>query len=222
MERLGDCMYRQICKYEEECTDQCRRYLLTRHLLNMSNIPENKRCVNELIPAKQDVEAYKQLIDIKSNIEDFVFDGRILYLWSNNCGNGKTTWSIKLALQYINAIWNHYYENPACVFIPTADFLYKCKCFDNPSLVKEAQELRKKAEKAELVIFDDIACEYISKYDYAALLSLMDLLSVSGRAMIVTSNYSPQELQNILGNKIQSRLCNDYVIELKGNDRRDN
>lgn len=221
MERLADCMYRQICKYEEECSESCKRYVLTKNILDMSNIPKNKRGFNKLIPSKADSEAFEQLADIRANIEDFAWGGRILYLWSNNCGNGKTTWSIKLALQYINAVWEHYYETPACVFIPVADFLYKSKCFDNSKLVREAQDLRYNAEQSELVIFDDIACDYISKYDYAALFSLIDLLSVKEVPMIFTSNCSPEELKNTMGDRIHSRICRDYVIELKGNDRRD-
>lgn len=221
MERLADCMYRQICKYDNECSVHCDRYIRTRYLLGMSNIPKNRIGFNELEPDEQDLKSFKQLGDLRTNIEDFVENGRILYLWSNYCGNGKTTWSIKIALQYINHIWEYYYEHAAVVFISVPDFLFKIKCFNNEQLVNEAYDLRMKAEKADLVIFDDLGLDYVSKYDYMAIFSLIDVLCLHQTAMIFTSNYSRDELTEQFGPRLPSRICNDYVIQLKGEDRRE-
>ena len=222
MERLGNCMYNQICKYEQECSNTCERYVRTKYLLGISNIPESRVGVNELEPDKQDLQKFRQLGDIRTNIEDFVANGRILYLWSDYCGNGKTTWSIKMALQYINAIWKYHYENAPVVFISVPDFLFKIKSFNNEYLVNEAYELRRKAEKADLVIFDDIGLDYVSKYDYMAIFSLIDVLCLHETSMIFTSNFSKEELTEQFGPRLPSRICNDYVIQLKGEDRREN
>ena len=220
MERLNDCMYRQICKYDQECTDHCKRYVLSKFLLDMSNIPKSKQGFNELIPSKQDVNAFNQLVDIRNSIEDFVDDGRILYLWSENTGNGKTTWSIKLALQYINAVWEYYHEDPVVVFISVPEFLTKSKSFSDDFSVKEICKLRRDTEKADLIILDDIGIDYISKYDYSVIFALVDSLCLRDKAMIFTSNYSPNGLRDLVGDRLPSRICNDYVIELKGMDRR--
>lgn len=220
MERLGDCMYRQICKYEQECEPNCRRYVDTKYLLKLSHIPQSKQGLNTLNPSVQDVPAFEQLADIRNNIQDFVEEGRKLYLWSNQTGNGKTTWAIKLGLQYINQVWKYFYETPACLFISVSDFLYKSKAFDNPILTKEAQDIRRSAEKSDLIILDDVGLDYISKYDYTSLFSLVDVLCLNDKPLIVTSNFSPQELNELVGDRLPSRLCSDIVIELKGMDRR--
>lgn len=220
MKRLNDCMYRQICRYDQECTQHCKRYVLSKFLLDMSNIPKNKQGVNELTPSEQDKNAFNQLLSIKDNIEDFVDDGRMLYLWSDNTGNGKTTWSIKIALQYINAVWKYFHEDPVVVFISVPDFLMKSKSFNDNLTMKEISKLRRSAEKADLVILDDIGVDYISKYDYGIIFSLIDSLCLKGTAIIFTSNYSPKSLRDVVGDRLPSRICNDYVIELKGMDRR--
>lgn len=219
MERLGDCMYRQICKYEQECSVQCDRYKRTKYFLDISGIPKDRQGFNELKPSASDVNAFKQLAEVKNNIDDFVDEGRILYLWSRNSGNGKTTWSIKLALQYINSIWQYYWETAPVIFISVPDFLYSCKCFGT-SEEKAAQNLRTAAKNAQLVIFDDVGVDYISKYDYMALFSLIDVLTLNKKAMIFTSNYNKEDLEGIVGDRLPSRICNDIVVELKGMDRR--
>ena len=220
MKRLDDCMYRENCTYEKnECDFSCKRYKRTRFLLDVSNIPESLRTVNLLEASTVDVDAFTTLAAIKNNIDDFVSNGRILYLWSNTCGNGKTTWSIKMGLEYINQVWKYHYERPVVVFISVPDFLYKSKCF-NSNMEDTARKIRQYAEKADLVIFDDIGLDYISKYDYASIFSLIDTLSMNNKSMIFTSNYDPKKLSQFVGERLPSRICNDYIVELKGEDKR--
>ena len=59
--------------------------------LDNSLLPKRYVKSISLIPAKIDEQVFKELNDIKLNIEDFVDKGENLLICSNNCGNGKTT-----------------------------------------------------------------------------------------------------------------------------------
>ena len=127
MERYSNCMYKDVCDYETSCRPGCMRYDITQYMLKQSNIPKSKWGVNKLSPDDCDVEAFIKLADIKDNIVDFVEGGKNLYLYSSTCGNGKTTWSIKLMLQYFNETWDYTGYNARGIFINVPTFLYNCK-----------------------------------------------------------------------------------------------
>lgn len=58
-------------------------------LVSSSNIPESLIGKVNLYPEEIDLPAFETLNKIKYDIEHFVSDGRFIYLWSRNVGNGK-------------------------------------------------------------------------------------------------------------------------------------
>ena len=52
-----------------------------------------------------DRDKFKILKSVETNIENFVSTGCNLYLYSTQCGNGKTTWSLRLLQTYLTKIW---------------------------------------------------------------------------------------------------------------------
>lgn len=218
MERNKDCMYEPYC--DKECHSMCIRYLETKYLLDTSNIPKSKQKVNRLIPENADIQAFNSLADIRDDIQNFVTEGRNLYIYSSTCGNGKTTWSIKLMLQYFNTMWagNGFTERGIFVNVPT--FLTQCKS----TISKPDQkffEMRDKLGSIDLVIFDDIASTKLSEYDYNTLLTYIDQRTSQEKSTIYTGNILPNQLSNYLGERLASRIANNStLIELKGRDMR--
>jgi len=211
-----DCIYLGLC--ENECPNVCIKYSEMSYLLKMSGIPKNRQCIHRLKPDECDIQAFEKLAEIQSNIVDFTDSGGILYIYSNRCGNGKTTWTIKMMLQYFNEIWEGNCLEPRGVFINIPSFLNKIKStISYPDSDFEA--LRANIERVDLVVFDDISAG-LSQYDYSNLYSYIDSRSFQGKAMIFTSNYSPSELKSIMGERITSRICNGINIEIKGGDMR--
>jgi uncharacterized protein (DUF1697 family) len=49
-----------------------------------------------------DLDQFKQLAEIERNIIKFIEEGKNLYLHSSNCGNGKSSWSLRLVEAYLN------------------------------------------------------------------------------------------------------------------------
>ena len=118
MERNKDCIYEPYC--DNECHSMCIRYLETKYLLDASNIPKSKQKVNTLYPDTCDINSFSMLSDIREDIKEFVRCGSNLYIYSSTCGNGKTTWAIKIMLQYFNEMWagNGFTERGIFINVP--------------------------------------------------------------------------------------------------------
>jgi len=218
MERNKDCIYEPYC--DNECHNMCIRYLETKYLLDASNIPKSKQKVNTLYPDTCDINSFSMLSDIREDIKEFVRCGSNLYIYSSTCGNGKTTWAIKIMLQYFNEMWagNGFTERGIFINVPT--FLTQCKT----TISKPDQkffEMRDRLSDVDLVIFDDIASTKLSEYDYNTLLTYIDQRTIQEKSTIYTGNIKPEQLSNYVGERLASRIANNSIlIELKGRDMR--
>ena len=214
-----DCVFKEFCK--SKCSDTCIRYLEYSYLLKTSNIPLSKQKVNRLTPDSCDALSFEMLSRIRDNITEFVNAGRNLYIFSEVCGNGKTTWAVKLMMQYFNEIWVGNAFTCRGIFVNTPTFLSMCKTtISNPD--KSFDLLRENLTKVDLVIFDDIASTKLSEYDYNTLLNYIDQRVLDEKSTIYTGNVKPKDLQSYLGNRLASRVCNtnSTCIEFKGRDMR--
>ena len=188
-----------------------------KYLLDNSGIPKSKQYPQELI-ADVDLNAYRKLADIKSDIVDFVDSGSNLFICSQNTGNGKTSWAIKLMLRYFNEIWagNGFKVRGLFVNVPT--LLLQLKNFDNPL----PEEFKQHLMDVDLVVWDEIASTSISNYDYSNLLMFLDYRILNDKSNIFTSNaVTKDELEKNVGAKLSSRIWNtSEIIEFRGKDRR--
>ena len=214
-----DCIFSEFCN--QTCSPVCMRYIEFNYLLKTSNIPLVKQRVNRLTPDSCDVLAFEMLAKIRDNILNFVDSGRNLYIYSNVCGNGKTTWAIKLMLQYFNEVWAGNAFTKRGLFVNTPTFLSMCKStISHPD--KDFSVLREDLTKVDLLIFDDIASTKLSEYDYNTLLNYIDQRVLNEKSTIYTGNVKPKDMHLYLGNRLTSRICNSnsMCIELKGRDMR--
>lgn len=212
-----DCIYKEVCK--TECKNLCIRYSEMSYLLQTSNLPKSQWGFHKLFPDECDVPAFEKLADIQMNIKQFVDEGNILYLYSKQVGNGKTTWTVKMLLQYFNEIWAGNGFNKRGLFINVPTFLNKTKqVISKPD--KEFDELRSIIPDIDLVIFDDITATKMSNYDYTTLLSLIDQRVFQQKCCIFTGNIPKNNLSENVGDRIASRICSGTIIELKGQDMR--
>ena len=212
-----NCLYKEVCN--NECSESCVRYLEMSYLLDNSNIPKHMQRLISLIPDDCDYESFCKLAEIKSNISDFVKDGKNLYIVSNNTGNGKTTWSIKLMLKYFDTVWAGNGFNIRGIFIHIPTFLLKCKDFNNKD--EQFEELKSHLIDVDLVVWDDIGSNALSNYDLSQLLMYIDQRILSGKSNIFTGNLFERELERSLGSRLASRICHtSTIIEFRGKDKR--
>ena len=167
-----------------------------------------------------DYAQFNQIKQVMENITNFVQNGQNLYLHSHTCGNGKTSCAIKLLKAYLDKIWAR--SAPECrgLFISVPRFLIALKNqIDNYD--EYAEYIQAHIEKADLVVWDDIAAKTGTDYEINRLLSFIDTRISLGKSNIFTSNLSSKEIYRALGDRLGSRICNLSIeVELNGKDKR--
>ena len=166
------------------------------------------------------MEQFKQLAAIEQNIVNFIQEGKNLYLHSANCGNGKSSWSIRLAEAYFNKIWARSEAKCRVLFISVPRFLLALK--DNITVKSSYIDyIKDNVLEADLVIWDDIAAKMGSEFELTHLISIIDNRIALGKSNIYTSNLNRQQLYTALGERLTSRIANMSIdIELFGADKR--
>jgi len=215
-----DCPYKGACKDEEDkgCSSLCARYCELDYLLNTSNIPKTMRKQNKLRPMNdKDKETFVQLASIKSDINNFVYNGNNLYIWGNNTGSGKSFWASKLLKAYIGSVHIGNQFTDRCMFIYVPTLLVKIKDFtDNNARI----ELIRKVSTLDLVVMDDIGSVSTSKYDLTILSSIIDYRYSNGLSTIYTSNLAPDDLDATVDVRIADRVLSGYCMEITAGSMR--
>ena len=211
------CWYKEVC-LNKQCT-ACIRFTEMQYLMQSSGIPESKQHPIKLTAqTSNDKKMFQRLASIKENIVDFVTNGDNLYLASKYTGNGKTSWSIKLVLKFMDSIWAGNGLRTRALFIHVPSFLIKLKDFQNPISL----EYKHNIENCDLVVWDDIASTELSNYDYSQLLTYIDARVLAEKSNIYTGNIIDEhKLKQVLGERLSSRIFNNaQLIILDGKDRR--
>lgn len=191
--------------------------------INNSNIPKRYLKDISLIPAKVDEQTFKELNEIKLGIKDFVHNGENLLICSNNVGNGKTTWAIKLLKEYIDKVKEFKYkDNCPALFINVTNFLNEKKlAINDPELYRKVSEIEKRILSSGLVVFDDLGVKDISQYDMGNLYYWIDERTNNLKSCIFTSNLMPKQLKQVLDERLYSRIVKYSTIkEIKDGDNR--
>lgn len=167
-----------------------------------------------------DRDKFEILSNISKNIGEFVSNGSNLYIHSSTCGNGKTAWAIRMLQSYVGKIW--YRSDIECrvLFVHVPKFLIALK--DSISNKNEyADRIKKNVSNADIVVFDEIGTKAPSQFEHENLLSIINERIDSGKTNIYTSNLNSDELREVLGERLYSRVVNlSTDIELNGQDKR--
>ena len=101
------CIYKSNCNGRDCAKDFCmKKYrldcLFSKSLLTATQQKPITLCIDS---DGTDRAEFRLLAGIEKDIERFVQEGQNLYLHSYGCGNGKTSWAIRLLSSYFNKIW---------------------------------------------------------------------------------------------------------------------
>lgn len=200
-----------------------RKYKLSKLYANalLSNKQRN-RIALEVDSDGTDLNEFRQLAAIDKDIVNFVKNGSNLYLHSTICGNGKTSWATRFIQSYLTKTWPAADESTSpALFIDVGTFLseWKLNITHKSSYISFVVD---RLESADLVVWDDIAAKNASDYDVDKLLTIINARINAGKSNIFTTNSSPAEIANKLGERLASRICNSSIdIRLHGADKRD-
>ena len=215
---IQSCWYKRICT--EQCSENCIRYKLMYSLFKQSNLPEALWNYKELICHEKDLQVYKKLQAKSDAILNFIEAGNNLYIYSENCGNGKTTWAIRLMYSYFDKIWHKSCFDCKALFVSVPKFLYNCKRSISQD-VKGFEELCNLISEVDLVIWDDIGEMKASDYEHQILFQYIDDRINSKKSNIYTSNKNKEQLEDVLGVRLASRIYNcSECIEFLEEDKR--
>lgn len=215
-----DCIFFNVCQNKENCSVDCIRYAEMNYLIENSGLPHSLKGKSILQPDKIDYNAFCTLAQIKDDIVDFVQHGKNLYIYSENVGNGKTTWLAKLLKTYFYHIWagNGFKVRGYFLHLPT--FLIELKESIRTEN-EELDEIKELLKEVDLLCVDDIAASNLSEYEHNYLLYILDKRLSDGKSTLYSSNLNESNLVQYLGNRLKSRVFNNSkIVHLQGKDRR--
>ena len=219
---MSKCYMYDFCNHKDCDADFCQRKYKMDSLYSAALMSESQKQHITLRVDQDgtDLEQFKQLAAIEQDIVNFIKEGKNLYLHSAIPGNGKSSWSLRLAEAYFNKIWARTSGKCRVLFISVPRFLLAIK--DNISAKSSYVEyIKENVLEADLVIWDDLASKVGSEFELSHLLSLIDNRLVLGKSNIYTSNLNKQQLYTAIGERLASRVANMSIdIELFGSDKR--
>ena len=224
----NECPFSSTClKYQrgykcQETTEFCLRLFKLNNLFANSCLSRDQYSRVDLrIDADgTDRDVFTRLVEISCQIVNFVDKGNNLYIYSEICGNGKTAWSIRLLQEYFNSIWWKSTLECHGLFVNVPRFFLSLKnSITNND--EYANHVKDNVLKADLVVWDDLATKGITEFENENLLSIIDQRMNERKSNIFTSNISPQNLQDMLGQRLFSRIINfSEIIHFQGKDKR--
>lgn len=215
------CWYAGKCNLEgDKCGPTCVRYAEMLNLFKQSNIPKARWYPEQLVAPDEDYDAFVRLRDIKSDIRSWVQQGNNLYLYSPECGNGKTSWAIKLMSAYFNQVWNGNCFRTRGIFMNYAEFMDRERLrISYPD--DEFMRLRQGLLDCDLVVWDDISCMKLTDYTGPLFYRFVEARILARKATIFTGNVGIKDLNRYVGNRTASRIWNtSEVVKFVGADKR--
>lgn len=219
---MSNCPFFDDCNHIDCNKEMCLKRvkledLYSKTLLSKNQMKKQILCVDQ---DGTDMKEFTELSNIEKNIVNFVQNGQNLYLHSSNCGNGKSSWSIRFIQAYLAKIWPMSHFECKAMFISVPRFLLATKDFDNKNNTY-LDFIKENIFKADLVVFDDIAAKIGTEWELSQLLSIIDNRIILGKSNIFTSNLNTKEMTEALGERLASRICRySREIELHGADKR--
>lgn len=207
-------------KDRSQCSELCGGYRVLRALYSLSKIPENYKYNIALTPQIKDIDAFETLNGFKENILHEVEGGSNLYIWGKSTGCGKTSWACKIMSHYFRKIaFSSGLENEGLyIYLPVfLDDLRNAFDEKDPDFEVELEMVK----RCKLLIIDDIGSEKLTEWVRERIVSIIHTRVSNGLSTIYTSNLSPEELKEEMGDRISSRILGgSKIVEIKGADRR--
>lgn len=217
--KKSECWYKNICD-KSKCKDFCMRHYKMDFLVNSSMLVGKQQYSIELKPSVEDYQSFVDLRNIKNNINEFVTSGKNLLIYSKFTGNGKTEWSKKLLLSWLDSIWTTTDFECRALFVSMPKFILAMK--ENISRHNDYfTYINDNISKADLIIWDEINFKDWTSFEQDYMLNaISDRISI-GKSNIYTTNYDLSTIENKLGTRLASRIigCSTH-IEFKGKDQR--
>ena len=218
LEATGECAKGQNAEW---CDFNCPIYKNVKSNFLNSNLPEKYWWPFTLFKTKVDAQAIDDILDIKNNLANFVNEGKNILLQSSKCGNGKTSWGIRLLQKQIELNYKGSFGSwPPAFFVYTPGLLLDARKSIS-SKNSDFNTTQMIIENSPLVMFDDIGCIPLKDYDLLILSTLIEGRLLKGLSSIFTTNLQGEALKEVLGERLYDRISRlSQVITLKAESLR--
>lgn len=221
-----DCWFKNICKIRlsnETCNNiTCPINQKMNDLVSHSLLSNKDKFPIVLVPDADgtDTDKFIKLKQIQKDIFNFVTTGKNLFIYSKFTGNGKSSWSKKLLLSWFKSII--FNSDFICrgLFINVTKFFNELRnnIDDKSEYISYVKEL---IPKVDLIVWDDIGIKTLSTWEHDILFDIINTRVEKGLSNIYTSNMSPAEIKEKLGDRLFSRIIQlSILVELNGKDKR--
>ena len=203
---INNCWFKERCDLfnTEQCNSMCSRYRYLDFLAESALLTKSQQHPPRLSCGELDENQFIQLSEIKSDIENFIKTGNNLVIQSEFTGNGKTSWALKLLMQYLSKL--AYNEKPRALFINVPKFVMMKKDMINGYIHPDLKYILDNIEKVDLVVWDDIAVTEMTPHDYLNIYVHINSRIDNKKSNIYTANYIRGKMENILGDRLYSRV----------------
>lgn len=178
------------------------------YLQNKCNVPKTMQGEINLCSGK-DLEKYKYLDYVKTNIEEFIKSGCNLYIYSPFIGNGKTSWAVKILKQHIKNVCESGNTNTNLVglFVNVDEFLVT-----QVKPLRIDQSYIKLCQQVDLLVLDDIGAAALTSIEEQVLRSIINTRLINGKSTIYTSGVIDDKLDDLVGSRICSKVLESCTI----------
>lgn len=202
----------------EWCDIHCPIYKNMKAAFTNSNLEEKFWYPFNLKQVSIDKDAVQQVMSIRNNLREFVAGGRNVLLQSAKCGNGKTSWGIKLLQKQIELNSKQSLVPAYFVYVPSL-LLEARKSINNRNNTFEF--LQNMLQTCPLVLFDEIGGIPLKDYDLLILSTIIETRINRQLSSIFTTNCENDVLKINLGDRLFDRINRlSTVITFKGNSMR--
>lgn len=195
---LPECLVANTCPFKdgEGCRYTCYKYHAMFKLVAYSNLPSKLVKPEGLSPDSRNMEDFMWLQAFNENIVTHVEEGHGYFLHSPDKGNGKTTWTAKTLLAYFDQIAESFdMDRSRGLFVNVPDLIEKIKDgFDDDQIGKEAQLLKERIQRADIVVWDDIGAEMPTPYVKQLLYRFINHRYANNLSQLFTSNKNLDEI----------------------------
>ena len=180
------------------------------YLQNKCNVPKTMQGEIKL-NSGMDLEKYKYLDYVKTNIEEFIKNGCNLYIYSPFIGNGKTSWAVKILKQHIKNVCENGNTdtdtNLVGLFVNVDEFFVT-----QVKPLRIDQSYIKLCQQVDLLVLDDIGATPLSSLEEQVLRSIIDTRLINGKSTIYTSSVIDDTLYNVAGDRIANKVLESCTI----------
>lgn len=203
------------------CLEKLIKKITSEQLIEQSNLPkltfENFN-LNLYLENGEEISNFKHMTAVFNECRKFAEH------FNKNCGGllmhgltglGKTHLSLAIAFKIIEKGYTALYETSSQIIrnMLTTNFSLK----EN----KDENSYISLITKTDLLILDDLGCEFSSQLNKSAIFEIINLRTSLNKPIIINTNYTPEELEKIYGERVISRIFSTLkIISFKGSDNR--